>query len=255
MAGEPLDLDRVLEVAEEAARAAGALIKASWGKAGGSVAGGSGSGAGDSGGGGGGGGGGAVSVAAKGGNAADLVTDVDEACEALIRERIRGAFPDHAFIGEEESAARKARGNGDAADEKAGGGGGGEAETAGGGGGGSAAAVPTWMVDPLDGTANFVHGFPFSCTSIALCVGGEPVVGVVYNPIIGELFSASKGRGAFLNGRRLACGPRGGGGGAEKEEARRRRPQEVTTKRDGAHRRRRTTTTTPRRHTCFCRAR
>lgn len=187
-----VDLDRALAVAEEAARAAGELIKASWGKAGGS---GSGHGGNGDGGGDGNGrvaGGKTVHVETKGGNAADLVTDVDQACESLIRDRIRAAFPDHAFIGEEESAAAAA-----AAKES----------------GASAApaapanpprpTAPTWMVDPLDGTANFVHAFPFSCTSIALCVGGKPVVGVVYNPIIGEFFSAKRGGGAFLNGKRL----------------------------------------------------
>jgi inositol-phosphate phosphatase/L-galactose 1-phosphate phosphatase len=195
MPDNPVDLDRALQVAEEAARAAGELIKASWGKAGGSAADASGADG--------------VAVETKGGNAADLVTDVDQACETLIRDRIRAAFPDHGFIGEEESAAAaaaaKASGAADAAAA---------ASTA------AAAAslpptAPTWMVDPLDGTANFVHAFPFSCTSIALCVGGEPVVGVVYNPIIGEFFSAKKGGGAFLNGRRLRLGGGGGGGGEE----------------------------------------
>lgn len=199
---DAVDLDRALEVAEEAARAAGELIKASWGKAGGS----------GSGGGGKNGGGGGVTVETKGGNAADLVTDVDQACEALIRDRIRAAFPDHGFIGEEESAAAAAA----AAPANA-------AASAAAANAAAAAippAAPTWMVDPLDGTANFVHAFPFSCTSIALCVGGEPVVGVVYNPIIGEFFSAKKGGGAFLNGRRLQVleGGGSGSGNAEEEE-------------------------------------
>jgi inositol-phosphate phosphatase / L-galactose 1-phosphate phosphatase len=199
---DALDLDLALLVAEGAAPPPGAIIKASWGKAGGSGVGG---GHGDSNSGNGGNSGG-VSVSAKGGNAADLVTDVDERCEALIRERIRQAFPDHGFIGEEESAAAA-----QAAKQ-----------------GGSAATPtptptptattppqgPTWMVDPLDGTANFVHAFPFSCTSIALCVDGHPVVGVVFNPVLNELFSAKKGGGAFLNGRRLGSGGGGGGGAA-----------------------------------------
>lgn len=184
-----LDLDHALQVAEEAARAAGALIKASWGKAGGSGVGGGGEGGANAN------ANGAVSVSAKGGNAADLVTDVDEACEALIREKLRSAFPDHGFIGEEESAAKKEAG-----------GGGGDASAA-----PSAPSTPVWMVDPLDGTANFVHAFPFSCTSIALCVNNEPVVGVVFNPVLDEMFCAKKGGGAFLNGRRL--GPLGNGNG------------------------------------------
>jgi inositol-phosphate phosphatase/L-galactose 1-phosphate phosphatase len=188
MPDNPVDLDRALQVAEEAARAAGELIKASWGKAGGSAADGGGNGAE---------GGGGVAVETKGGNAADLVTDVDQACETLIRDRIRAAFPDHGFIGEEESAAAAAAAK----------------ETGAAPSPASLPTAPTWMVDPLDGTANFVHAFPFSCTSIALCAGGEPVVGVVYNPIIGEFFSAKKGGGAFLNGRRLRLG-----GGKEQEQ-------------------------------------
>ena len=57
------------------------------------------------------------------------------------------------------------------------------------------------MVDPLDGTTNFVHRFPFVCTSIALVIKKEIVVGVVYNPVLKELFTAIKGKGAFLNGQ------------------------------------------------------
>lgn len=57
------------------------------------------------------------------------------------------------------------------------------------------------MVDPLDGTTNFVHRFPFVCTSIALVIDKEIVVGVVYNPVLDELFTAAKGKGSFLNGQ------------------------------------------------------
>ncbi|XWS19305.1 hypothetical protein CRYUN_Cryun31cG0004100 [Craigia yunnanensis] len=59
---------------------------------------------------------------------------------------------------------------------------------------------PTWIVDPLDGTTNFVHGFPFVCVSIGLTIGKVPRVGVVYNPITNELFTGVLGKGAFLNG-------------------------------------------------------
>jgi len=59
---------------------------------------------------------------------------------------------------------------------------------------------PTWIVDPLDGTTNFVHGYPFVCVSIGLTIGKVPTVGVVYNPILDELFTAIRGQGAFLNG-------------------------------------------------------
>ncbi|KAF2306037.1 hypothetical protein GH714_009899 [Hevea brasiliensis] len=59
---------------------------------------------------------------------------------------------------------------------------------------------PTWIVDPLDGTTNFVHGFPLVCISIGLTIGKVPTVGVVYNPILNELFTGVLGKGAFLNG-------------------------------------------------------
>ena len=59
---------------------------------------------------------------------------------------------------------------------------------------------PTWMVDPIDGTTNFITGFPFSAVSIGLTVNKEPVMGVVYNFNLDQLFTAKKGGGAFLNG-------------------------------------------------------
>lgn len=69
-----------------------------------------------------------------------------------------------------------------------------------------------WQVDPLDGTTNYVHGFPFPCVSIALAVAKEPVVGVVYNPILQECFAAAKGAGATLNGKTIRCSQETGGG-------------------------------------------
>ena len=60
-----------------------------------------------------------------------------------------------------------------------------------------------WIVDPLDGTTNYAHGYPFFCTSIAYEVDGEIIVGVVYNPIMDELFLARKGEGSFFNGEKL----------------------------------------------------
>lgn len=103
----------------------------------------------------------------------DLVTDTDKKCEHLITTRLLTAFPDHKLIGEEGSAAQGY--TEDLTDE------------------------PTWMIDPVDGTTNFVHRFPFSCVSIALVINKQPVVGVVFNPILNELFYAVKGGGAFLN--------------------------------------------------------
>ncbi|ORY96174.1 hypothetical protein BCR43DRAFT_491207 [Syncephalastrum racemosum] len=105
-------------------------------------------------------------------NPADLVTETDQAVEKFIKERLAATYPDHKFIGEETMAAG--------------------AETA-------FTDKPTWIVDPVDGTTNFVHGFPFVAVSIGLTIGKEPVVGVVYNPLMDELYSAAKGQGAFLN--------------------------------------------------------
>ncbi|XP_042026112.1 inositol monophosphatase 3-like [Salvia splendens] len=106
----------------------------------------------------------------------DLVTETDKACEELIFSSLKQQYPDHKFIGEETTAAC---GVTELTDE------------------------PTWIVDPLDGTTNFVHGFPFVCVSIGLTIGRIPKVGVVYNPIMDELFTAIHGKGAFLNGNLL----------------------------------------------------
>lgn len=100
----------------------------------------------------------------------DLVTEADRASEGLIIERLRAKFPDHAIIAEE--------------------------------GGGYARESPyCWYVDPLDGTTNFAHSFPFFCVSIGLARSREMIAGVAYDPIRDELFTAEKGGGAFLNNR------------------------------------------------------
>ncbi|XP_011095950.1 inositol monophosphatase 3 [Sesamum indicum] len=104
----------------------------------------------------------------------DLVTETDKACEELVFNFLKQRFPDHKFIGEETTAACGAS---------------------------ELTHEPTWIVDPLDGTTNFVHGFPFVCVSIGLTIEQVPTVGVVYNPIMDELFTAIRGKGAFLNGK------------------------------------------------------
>ncbi|MQL99860.1 hypothetical protein Taro_032589 [Colocasia esculenta] len=91
----------------------------------------------------------------------DLVTETDKACEDLIFCHLKKHFPDHKFIGEETTAALGAA---ELSDD------------------------PTWIVDPLDGTTNFVHGYPFVCVSIGLTIGKVPTVGVVYNPILNEVY-------------------------------------------------------------------
>lgn len=108
-------------------------------------------------------------------NWADLVTASDRECERVVVAAIRKAFPDHAIVGEEETAA-----NGGVIPE--------------------ITDEPTWCVDPIDGTTNFVHGFPFVCVCIGLLVKQTPVVGVVFNPMLGECFTARVGQGAKLNG-------------------------------------------------------
>ncbi|KAK9808469.1 hypothetical protein WJX73_009761 [Symbiochloris irregularis] len=105
----------------------------------------------------------------------DLVTETDKECEALIFGLLKEQYPDHKYIGEEDTAAQ-----------------------------GSApqlTSAPTWMIDPIDGTTNFVHRFPFVCVSIALVANFQPVVAVVFNPIMEELFTAQRGQGAKLNGQ------------------------------------------------------
>ena len=107
--------------------------------------------------------------------AVDLVTATDKKCEDIIFDRLRAAFPTHDFVGEESVAAND----------------------------GTIPPLtdrPTWFVDPLDGTTNFVHGFPFTCVSVGLAVNQIPVVGVVLNPTLKETFAAARGRGATLNG-------------------------------------------------------
>lgn len=104
---------------------------------------------------------------------ADLVTLVDEESERAIRRRIEREFPADAFVAEEFSDHSVEGGR-------------------------------RWIVDPLDGTANFVHGHPFACVSIALVDDEGPAVGVVHAPFLGEVYHAVRGGGAFLNGQRLA---------------------------------------------------
>jgi len=116
-----------------------------------------------------------LSVAFKG--EIDLVTEVDRESEALIVGMLRGVFPDTDVVAEENDyGARRTR--------------------------------LAWIVDPLDGTTNFAHGLPWFAVSIALEVEGEIRVGVIYHPALDELFTAVRGSGAFLNGRRLAVSDR-----------------------------------------------
>lgn len=103
-------------------------------------------------------------------NYADLVTKVDGQSEQRIREVILAAYPDHSVLGEEMG------------------------EFTGG------AGTHRWIVDPLDGTLNYAHGFPFYCVSVALEVDGQVEVGVVLDSVRNQLYSAERGRGAHMNG-------------------------------------------------------
>lgn len=107
----------------------------------------------------------------------DLVTEVDRESERLIVDHLLSRFPDHDIVAEEGDYPQ----------------------------GGSPFR---WIIDPVDGTTNYAHGYPWFCSSIGLEMEGELVVGVVYNPVYDELFTASKGGGASLNGNRLSVSPR-----------------------------------------------
>jgi myo-inositol-1(or 4)-monophosphatase len=108
----------------------------------------------------------------------DFVTEVDKAAENAIIDILRKAYPGHAILAEESGA--------------------------------DGASEYTWIIDPLDGTTNFIHGFPQYAVSIALRHRGVLTQAVVYDPARNELFTATRGRGAFLNDRRIRVSKRTG---------------------------------------------
>lgn len=114
----------------------------------------------------------------------DLVTETDQLAEKTIFDYLRSQYPGHVFVGEESVAAASE-----------------ETKKI------KLTDTETWVVDPLDGTTNFVHQFPHVAVSIGLLINKEPTVGVVFNPILGELFTAIKGRGAFLSNTLLNTPP------------------------------------------------
>ena len=105
----------------------------------------------------------------------DFVTEVDHAAEAAIIEVLTSAYPDHATLAEESGASKNLNDTNE----------------------------NVWIIDPIDGTTNFIHGFPQYCISIALQQRGIITQAVVYDPNRNELFTASKGAGAFLNDKRI----------------------------------------------------
>ena len=105
----------------------------------------------------------------------DLVTEVDLECERLCRAILAERFPDHDILAEELSRDPTQ----------------------------PSTSAYRWVFDPLDGTTNYAHGLPIFCSSLALQIDGQTVVGAVYDPTRAELFTAERGAGAFLNGQRL----------------------------------------------------
>jgi myo-inositol-1(or 4)-monophosphatase len=101
----------------------------------------------------------------------DFASEVDRLAEAEITRELRRAYPDHAILAEESGASGKSN--------------------------------KVWVIDPLDGTHNYLRGFPHFCVSIGFLDHGDPVHAVIYDPMRDELFTASKGDGAFVNDRRM----------------------------------------------------
>ena len=125
----------------------------------------------------------------------DFVTEVDEAAEQAIIDVLLTAYPDHRILAEESG--RSAGADGAAKGGKAG------QQVA-----GDNEAEHLWIIDPLDGTTNFIHGFPQYCVSIGLLQKGVVTQAVIYDPNRNDLFVATKGRGAFLNDRRIRVSKR-----------------------------------------------
>lgn len=113
-----------------------------------------------------------TSIETKKGNVRDLVSEIDKASEAMIISIIKERYPHHSILAEES-------------------------------GGSKQSAEYTWVIDPLDGTVNFLHGVPVFSVTIGVEYRGEIVAGVTYDPNLNELFTAEKGSGAFLNGNRI----------------------------------------------------
>jgi myo-inositol-1(or 4)-monophosphatase len=119
----------------------------------------------------------AVRVSVKQTN--DFVTEVDQAAEAAIIETLLSAYPGHGILAEESGSEHGAKDS-----------------------------DYVWIIDPLDGTTNFIHGFPVYCVSIALAVKGKVEQAVVYDPTRNDIFCATKGRGAYMNDRRIRVAKR-----------------------------------------------
>ena len=114
----------------------------------------------------------------KDSNPTDLVTAVDKNVEQFLFSNLKEIYPSFSLVGEETVCASESK--------KV-----------------NLTDNPTWVIDPVDGTTNFVHGFPFVCISVGLLVKKEPVLGIVYNPVLNEMYTAIKGKGSFMNNKKL----------------------------------------------------
>lgn len=141
------ELQNLLEIATEAALAAGAVLQFFCGK---------------------------LEEIQEKGRSGDLVTEADKASEAVILEILSRHVPDHAILAEESGKL------------------------------GNASSKYLWAIDPLDGTTNYAHQYPFACVSIGLLIEGIPQIGVIFDPFSNELFRAAKGLGATRNRRAIA---------------------------------------------------
>lgn len=111
----------------------------------------------------------------------DLVTEIDQQVEKMLITSIGSHFPEHKFIGEESTI------NGIKV---------------------VLSDDPTWIIDPIDGTMNFVHGYPNTCISIGFTINKVPEIGIIYNPVLEQLFTARRGKGAFYNGKPIKVSSR-----------------------------------------------
>ena len=119
-----------------------------------------------------------TSIEIKDSNTTDLVTEVDKNVEKLIFDSLKQLYPKFNLVGEETVSSSESKKI-------------------------ILTDTPTWVIDPVDGTTNFVHGFPFVCISVGLVVNKEPMLGVIYNPILNEMYWGIKNKGSYLNGKKL----------------------------------------------------
>jgi len=116
-------------------------------------------------------------------NHSDLVTEIDKRSEALLRNKIQEEYPSHWIFSEETNGSEIGQSVIENPKEGFG-----------------------WVIDPIDGTTNFIHGIPYFAISIGILKDGKPYIGVIYNPMTEELFTAMDGVGAFLNGEKITVG-------------------------------------------------